>query len=235
MPRMTEPTALSLARTIRPASYGSAGSERIQEPVIEPMWTGLRVIAAAEGGEAGLFVDGEPVTEHGKLAAALAESIGRTADALILDAFVTKQAVLTDAIIYTGTEALPSSGQLLVQSMVGSRGNRAEEAAQRLETDVRSRMFEPDDVLNLVAIDLLWLDGEWLLDIPLLERKRLLEAVLPDTNLVRAGLYVRPPIQTWIGSWRAQGFPGVTFKAANSRYQPGETNPEWTTISMPRR
>jgi hypothetical protein len=32
-----------------------------------------------------------------------------------------------------------------------------------------------------------------------------------------------------------QGFSGVTFKAANSRYLPGKPNPEWAVSGMPRR
>jgi hypothetical protein len=39
----------------------------------------------------------------------------------------------------------------------------------------------------------------------------------------------------WIGSWRAQGFRAMTFKAANSRYHPGETANDWTQADMPRR
>ena len=74
-----------------------------------------------------------------------------------------------------------------------------------------------------------------LLDIPLLERRRLLEIVLDESDNVRVGAYVRPPIDTWVASWRAQGFEGLTFKAANSRYRPGEANPEWVVSGMPRR
>jgi ATP-dependent DNA ligase len=98
-----------------------------------------------------------------------------------------------------------------------------------------ARYVEPDDVVNLVAVDLLWLDGEWLLDVPLLERKRLLESILPGDALVRTGTYVRPPLATWVGSWRAQGFRGLAYKAANSRYRPGEKASDWATCPMPRR
>ena len=83
--------------------------------------------------------------------------------------------------------------------------------------------------------DLLWVDDTSLLDIPLLERRRLLESVLVESDFVRLGAYIRPPIHTWVGSWRAQGFEGLTFKAANSRYRPGESNPEWVVSGMPRR
>ena len=31
------------------------------------------------------------------------------------------------------------------------------------------------------------------------------------------------------------GFAGLTYKAANSRYLPGEAAPDWVSIAMPRR
>jgi len=239
MPAMTGSTdgasALDLARTVRPTEYGHASSDKIVEPVVEPMWTGVRVIAAAQDGTAVLLHDGEEVLDLAPLTNALARAAGRTTDGLILEAYVTKQAVNEDAIIYTGQDIDSSTGKMIAQSMIGIRGSQAERATERLEADVASRRFADEDIVNLVAVDLLWLDGDWLLDAPLLERKRLLEAVMPGDDLVRAGPYVRPPLQTWIGSWRAQGFPGITFKAANSRYRPGQRADDWTSTSMPRR
>jgi hypothetical protein len=38
-----------------------------------------------------------------------------------------------------------------------------------------------------------------------------------------------------MGSWRAQGFRAMSFKAANSRYRPGETARDWTLVDLPRR
>ncbi len=84
-------------------------------------------------------------------------------------------------------------------------------------------------------IDLLWLDDTSLLDIPLLERRRLLEAVVLESDGVRLGAFVRPPIERWVASWRSQGFGGLTYKAANSRYLPGQPNPDWVITGMPRR
>jgi ATP-dependent DNA ligase len=115
------------------------------------------------------------------------------------------------------------------------RRPRREELAADLEAELRSKAVAEDDPVNLVAVDLLWLDGEWLLDAPLLERKRLLEAILPGDSLVRASMFVRPPIERWVGSWRAQGFRGLAFKGANSRYRPGEVAKDWITRPMPRR
>ena len=40
---------------------------------------------------------------------------------------------------------------------------------------------------------------------------------------------------SWVGSWKAQGFNGLTYKAANSRYHPGESTADWAVSGMPRR
>lgn len=236
---------LELARSIRPQAFGRVPVDRIEQPVVEPLWAGLRVIAATRGEAATLLADGQPVTDQDHIARALGVAASRSTDGAILDGFLTKQVILTDAIDEDETggglrhigpvDEFPSTGRLIAQSMVGVRRNRAEEAAQRQEADVEARTFGEGEPVNLVLIDLLWLDGEWLLDVPLLERKRLLESILPGERLVRPGPYVLPPIQTWIGSWRAQGFRGVSFKSANSRYRPGERAGDWATSDMPRR
>ena len=89
--------------------------------------------------------------------------------------------------------------------------------------------------MSLVVIDVLWLDGESLLDIPLLERKRQLESIIEESELIRLGAYVLPPIDTWIGSWRAVGFRDLSFRGANSRYRPGAVGEDWATVPIPRR
>ncbi len=235
MPQMAEQNALQLARDLRLQSFGTGRSDRIDEPVVEPLWSGLRVIAAAQGSEALLLHDGAEITGRGDLSQALAAAVEPTASGVILDAYITKQVSGEDTGVRSGMVGMPSVSRLLVRSLVGGR---IQQKADQLEDDraeAAARRFTEDDPLNLVAVDLLWLDGEWLLDVPLLERKRLLGAVLPGDPVVRASMYVRPPIETWIGSWRAQGFRGLAFKAANSRYRPGEVAPDWITTPMPRR
>jgi hypothetical protein len=51
--------------------------------------------------------------------------------------------------------------------------------------------------------------------------------------LVRRGIFIRPPIDTWIGSWRTFGFNRMAYKAANSRYLPGQPNPDWAIADLP--
>jgi len=41
------------------------------------------------------------------------------------------------------------------------------------------------------------LDDESICDVPLLERRRLLESVLVESHLVRVGVFVKPPVDGW--------------------------------------
>jgi hypothetical protein len=224
-----------LARGLRPQAFGPTSSKAIDDPIVEPLWAGIRVIAAASGGAGTLLEDGSAISEQADIAEALGRIVASTADGVILDGYLTKQAASDDAGVYTGVDLTPSTGEFLTQTFIGKRRNRSEEMLQEREAEQAARTFEPTDMVALVAVDVLWLDGVWLLDVPLLERRRLLEAVVPGSELVRPGMYIRPPIDAWVGSWRAQGFAGMTFKAANSRYRPGEIATDWATASMPRR
>ncbi len=83
---------------------------------------------------------------------------------------------------------------------------------------------------SFVALDLLSIDGQALFDLPLLERKRQLESLFIDTELVRVSPHARPPLGPWLNTWKSAGFRGVMMKAANSRYRPGDLTLEWTVI-----
>lgn len=225
-----------LARPLRPQAFGSTKATAIGDPLVEPMWPGLRVIAAVGGGAATLFdEDGTPIEDHPGIRSALARAIGATGDGAILDGYLTKQAVTDEGGVYTWVNEYPTLGGTLSGMMIGRRRHRIEDVERRRAAEIVEVTFEEEDLVNLVLVDVLWLDGQWLFDIPLLERKRVLESILPDDVLVRTGPFVRPPIGTWVGSWRAQGFRGLTFKSANSRYRPGEAADDWAMTPMPRR
>lgn len=225
-----------LARPVRPQAFGKTKATDIADPLVEPMWPGLRVIAAAGGGTTTLFdEDGAPVEDHPELRSGLARTIGTTAGAAILDGYLTKQVVTDEGGVHTWVNDYPTLGGTLTGMMMGRRRHRIEDVERRRAAEIADVTFDEADLVNLVIVDVLWLDGQWLYAVPLLERKRVLESILPDDVLVRTGPFVRPPIGTWIGSWRAQGFRGLTFKSANSRYRPGEATDDWATTPMPRR
>jgi ATP-dependent DNA ligase len=227
--------AHELARPLRPQAFGRTRPGKIDDAIVEPAWPGIRVIAAVSGGTATLWSDGEPVDEIGDLSTALTNAATASAEAAIFEGYLTRQ-ILSEGIgVRSWTPAYPTMTGHLTKMLIGGRRSDQDQTDDRRAADLANTQYTDEDPVNLVIVDLLWLDGEWLLDVPLLERKRVLESILQPGRLVRPGLYVRYPIDSWMGSWRAQGFRGVTFKAANSRYRPGETAHDWTEVDLPRR
>lgn len=215
--------------SLRPQTYGNGAPSRIRDPIVEPLWTGIRALAAVDA-DGAVLVDevGAAITEMEAVLEALVA--GARSDGLVLDGFLTKQPTGRVRAVYAASDEMPTMG-----SLIGLRRNRAKDTLKLKESALESRDFALDDVVSFVVIDLLWLDDTSLIDIPLLERRRLLESVIEESDVLRLGAFVRPPIETWAGSWRTQGFSGLTYKAANSRYLPGEPNPDWVISGMPRR
>jgi ATP-dependent DNA ligase len=228
-PRSEETTdPREVLATLRPQAYGDSGPQKIRDPLVEPLWTGVRSLAAVDAGGAVLVdADGDPVPGMAAIVEALSESL--QADGVVLDGFLTKQTAHAAAVVVWPDE-MPSVGRL-----VGLRNNRAVDTVTLKEEALAARSFLSEEAVSFVATDLLWLDDTSLLDVPLLERRRLLESVIAESDVVRVGAFVRPPIDSWVTSWRSTGFAGLTYKAANSRYLPGEPNPDWAISGMPRR
>jgi hypothetical protein len=217
-----------LLASLRPQVYAKGAPQKVVDPIVEPLWVGLRTLAAVDD-EGALMVDadGEPIPDVDRILNGLIE--GARTESLVVDGFVTKQGGEAGS-VYLWTDDLPS-----MSTLFGLRRDRAGDTLKLKEGSLDAVTFDPEDEVRLIVTDVLWIDDTSLLDVPLLERRRLLESVLVESDYVRVGAYVRPPIHTWVGSWRAQGFEGLTFKAANSRYRPGESNPEWVVSGMPRR
>ena len=108
--------------------------------------------------------------------------------------------------------------------------------AIRAESAVIDGIWSPlpatEDRQAFVAVDLLELDGESLLDVPLLERRRLLESVVTEGDEVRLSPVVKHPIGGWLESWHGIGFSHVVAKHQNSRYAPGQQNEDWLKIPI---
>jgi ATP-dependent DNA ligase len=200
----------------------------IKDALVEPFWSGARVLAHIVS-----TPDGEhaaEVTLIEKLGADLSpelpdltEAIGRAV--LVREAIV--DGVVTAQIALDGVGAAPipevrgSATSLLMRNDVDL------DVVPRGTPD-ETEPAEPRD--GFIAFDLLHIDGTSLLDVPLLERKRVLESVVAPSELVRYSAHVRPPLNTWIGTWKAMGLRGGILKAANSRYQPGYDTTEWRIV-----
>jgi ATP-dependent DNA ligase len=216
-------------------AYGHKSPWKIADPICEPLWGGRRVLVEVADGQVDIRgTDGAGVEGYAALHEAIAQAA--LADELLLDGSLLP-APLRDtegARVRVGLDSVKSPGDRVKHIFIGESPLSGKRAA--LQQADEARMPVPgDEPAAFVATDLLWIDGQSLLDIPLLERKRVLESALDERELVRRTMVVRPPVESWFAQWRALGFEEVTFKGANGRYRPGTVAEDWTVIVMPRR
>jgi bifunctional non-homologous end joining protein LigD len=226
--------AIAAAERWRPQRYGDLRAQDIENPLIEPQWSGVRVLALVDEGQSVLRDEaGDPVTDGAEAARAIVAAV--RSPTLIIDGYLTNQVSGDDQIIVGIDEVeVPTAQQTMAQLFLGRRRNRRTELAKAAEEEQAIHKLSTALPISFVAVDLLWLDDTALLEVPLLERKRLLESVVVEAESVRIGAYVRPPIGPWIGSWRASGFTRIVYKGSNSRYLPGERNQDWASVAIPR-
>ena len=178
--------------------------------LIEPCWKGTRVLAHFRDGEVTL-------TDEDGDAAELDDANDVIAPAIDAD----------EAVIDGAWTAMPFTGE----------GSASRRWAETIAEEGLAEGEDPPDPIALetrrafVAWDLLELDGEALHEIPYQERRRLLGSVVREGIRVRMTPAVRPPIHHWVAAWRSNGFTHYVAKHVNSRYLPGETNPDWLQIS----
>jgi hypothetical protein len=229
--RMTLTNPVSALREWRPQLFGTRKAQDVTDPLIEPFWTGPRGLVLVDG-DAVDFVDSDGETVE--LDAAVVDELrAATGARLLLEAVLTSQPLQQpDDLVGRDRPPAPTAGEAMGQMMLGSRRGRRSELARDAEEAAR-RSSMPVDEYALVAVDLLWIDDQPLLDIPLLERRRVLEAELAESRLIRRGIHVRLPVDPWIGPWRLFGFGSMAYKAANSRYRPGEPNQDWAIARIP--
>ena len=82
------------------------------------------------------------------------------------------------------------------------------------------------------AFDLVYLDGQSLLDVPLEDRKRLLRSVLRPHPRVRFAADVVGEGKTFHEAAEAQGLEGIVAKLRRSRYEPGHRSTAWLKIKI---
>lgn len=243
MPGAYDPGMDADPRAWRPQAFGRGHVKNVADPVIEPAWDGIRVLAhldvAADRVEITDVTGEDLASEHAPIAGALLGALA--ADMAIVDGYLTDQATRpTENRTIVGPE-IPSFGEHTSQFFLGQQGAELMSGRGRPGRfgDARTRSVPEgalgDESIAFVAVDLVALDGRSLLEIPLLERKRLLESVLAEGDLVRRTPYVRLPAGSFIVTWRSFGFGGLAYKAANSRYRPGAPNDDWCMVPMPRR
>jgi ATP-dependent DNA ligase len=170
------------------------------------------------GGTHATLIDDKGVdctAEFAELATAIGEA--SLADELVLDGWLTVEPTQRSTGVALPVVEAPTQGQLFAQ-MLGGGKMRQEEPTRELD---------PGTPIAFVAVDLLLIDGSGLIDLPLLERKRLLDGALQVGELVRITPYVRPPVGSMAITWRGVGFREMVYKPANGRYVPSGEPSDW--------
>jgi len=160
----------------------------------EAKWDGFRAIVFRDGAEVELGSrTGKPLTRYfPELAAALAE---RLPERCVLD----------------GEIVIAREGRLDFDALT-----------ERIHpADSRVRMLAQKTPSSFVAFDLLALDGESLLDVPLVDRRallvRALDAVTPPVHVAPATTDIEVARQ-WFEQYEGAGLDGVIAKPLNLRY-----------------
>jgi hypothetical protein len=206
----------------------------IRDPILEPLWSGTRVLVHFEAAIPSADEDETSASHPEPRLLRLVDEKGRdvTAGEPVVVRELGLAVLALDAVvdgILTTQATRGSEGTSIVHRPQVSRGSVF------LPRDAGIDVVRPGDdrelVMAFVAIDLLRLDGQPLLDLPLLERKRLLEAVVDPSERVRVSVFTRPPVDPWVASWKAAGFRGAMLKGANGRYEPGGYAADWTEVT----
>jgi len=203
---------------------------QVINPIVEPLWSGVRVLAHFRDSGSDEWGTVEVFDEFGDDASGAAplavEHLRRSilASEAVIDGVLTEQATVggegTSVVVFAQSSPVK---RLIIGGPESEIKFDPPKGAQRRGEAA------------FVAVDLLSIDGQTLFDVPLLERKRILEGVIEQSELVRVSPVVRPPVRQWFSSWRAAGLRGLMLKSTNSRYTPGGETTEWAKVErMPR-
>ncbi|HEX7464363.1 MAG TPA: non-homologous end-joining DNA ligase [Actinomycetota bacterium] len=86
--------------------------------------------------------------------------------------------------------------------------------------------------VSLVAFDVLWLDGRDLTDLPLKERRDLLESIVEQDSRLQLVTYVEGTGRQLTLAAHDLGLEGVMAKRTDSRYQPGRRSADWRKVKL---
>ena len=189
----------------------------------EVKWDGYRIQAVVREGRARLWT-----RKRSDGAAYFPELAG---PAPWIDA---TDAVVDGEVVALGPEGSPSfsalqerTGMVGLEARTGRRRPRGKATGAEDEAADGTRSKAP---IAYQVFDLLYLDGESLLDVPLETRKRLLRRLLRPHPIVQFATHVIGEGSAFLDAALAGGLEGVVAKRRTSRYRPGQRSPDWVKI-----
>ena len=89
---------------------------------------------------------------------------------------------------------------------------------------------EADGHLIYYLFDILWLDGNDLTSLSLVERREVLKSILPDSDIIRVSENFETTATKFFKLSEQMGLEGIIAKKAESEYFPGTRTREWLKI-----
>jgi len=232
-----DPDPRDIAAAWRPERPGKRDAKDIPDALVEPAWGGIRVAVSLTPDKAAVYRAGEELDVLDTLLAALVVAFDAV-DAVVTGNLTTK--ALEDGVgvgpALTKVERppilIPRAWRKNVKDdpYIQARdfASREDAAAKPVQDALAAGVTHA-----FVATDLLWLDGMPLGQVPLQERKRLLDGILAPSELVRVTPFVKRSAILTLVTWGQLGFAELSYRAANSRYAAGSEQADWAVSRPP--
>jgi bifunctional non-homologous end joining protein LigD len=123
-------------------------------------------------------------------------------------------------------------GEIVAFDDGGKNSFEALQQRMNLRNEREIKRISKQIPVTLVAFDLLWLDGQELIGLPLEERRTLLEGVVEQDERLQVVTHVEGAGTAFVDAARTLGLEGVIAKKIGSRYHPGRRVPEWRKIKL---
>lgn len=188
----------------------TGGAQPFNDPawMFEVKWDGVRTLATIDRGELRL------TSRRGRDVTAVYPELGKLAEAV-----AAKNALLDGEIVVLGENGVPSF----------------ERIQRRFTTSRPSSADLANDPVQYLVFDLLWLDGESLVERPLEERRALLKRTLVTTDHIQISEeFPGTAGETLFEAVSQRGMEGLIAKRLGSTYLPGKRSPDWLKIKVRR-
>jgi bifunctional non-homologous end joining protein LigD len=189
--------------------------------LFEVKWDGYRVETVVHNGHARIW------TRNRKDAATYFPDLAGPAEWIRAN-----DAVVDGEVVALDEHGRPSFSRL--QERTGLRGLEIATGRRRPEGKPLSREERAAIPLVYWVFDLLYLDGQSLLNVPLEDRKTLLRTVLKPDPMVHFASHVEGDGEAFLEAAREQELEGIVAKRRDSIYEPGRRSRAWLKIKLRR-
>ena len=144
-------------------------------------------------------------------------------------------AIVDGEVVALNDEGLPDFS--LLQDRTGMRGFASKRGERRPRGHAEADEVpeeRPKAQLAYFLFDLIYLDGQSLVDVPLEERKKLLRISLREHATVLYAKHIVGDGEDFYAAAGKQGLEGIVAKLRRSRYEPGQRSKSWLKIKIRR-